>query len=60
MSLKEIFPNIEGEPFFNYEEYRYYKTRFKLEPMPLLRGDGTARLLASGYSEEPPGDQEYY
>jgi len=60
MSLKEIFPNIEGEPFFNYEEYRYYKTRFKLEPMPLLRGDGNARLLASGYSEEPPGDQEYY
>ena len=38
--LQEVF-SVEGEPFEDYKEYGYYKTKFILKPLPNLRGEGS-------------------
>lgn len=48
--LKEIF-GIKDEPFRDYEETKYYKTKFKLTPETLLRSDGEVRLSSGRYNE---------
>lgn len=60
IGLKEVFPNAENEPFFEYSEYEYYKPCFTLKPIPLLRGDGEVHQNSSGYNEEPPEDPVDY
>lgn len=37
--LSKIF-GIDDDPFYTYKEHGYYKPKFTLKPIPILRGDG--------------------
>ena len=48
--LQEIF-NINTEPFYDYEERGFYQTKFKLKPVPDLRGNGEPYLTGARYDD---------
>lgn len=60
--LREAFGLWEDDPFYNYWEYRYYKPRFTLKPLPLLRGDGEVFISEKrrGFSEDPQLEDDLY
>src|SRR3989344_4761520 len=43
--LATIFPEAGGDPFESYKEHRCYIPKFKLIPMPTMRGSGNAYVL---------------
>lgn len=50
MRLQDIF-GISDDPFHKYDAQIGYRIRFVLAPIPVLRGDGEAYLIASGYND---------
>jgi len=53
--LKQIF-KTEEDPFFDYKEKGFYKTKFELIPETELRGDGEIWRRSTGYNDNIGGE----
>ncbi|MFA5080882.1 MAG: hypothetical protein WC472_04665 [Candidatus Paceibacterota bacterium] len=46
--LKELF-GLNDDPFYIYKDYGYYNPKFKIKPIPGVRGDGKLLIFTSQY-----------
>jgi hypothetical protein len=46
--LQKLF-GIDDEPFYPYKDYNFYKTKFRLRPLPDIRGSGEPFIAKSRY-----------
>ncbi len=46
--LKELF-GLNDDPFYIYKDYGYYNPKFKIKPLPGVRGDGKLLIFTSQY-----------
>ncbi|MCK9437899.1 MAG: hypothetical protein M0Q12_11925 [Synergistaceae bacterium] len=49
-ALQTVF-GLEGDPFLPYKDYGFYQPKFKLKPLPVLRGKGEPFITGTGFDD---------